>query len=253
METKYNEIVTRTSVLEEMKGKYTAERVLRTWDEDFVDEDTTEVVSIERNELILNKGVLLDNDNLTKLNFYLQSGDVKDVAITNQKREGLIHNRGAEVWQVSIEQDKKTNIYLYAKGLKSAIDIVTDFVELNYEGGYSIVGMKMVDSASLMLIPTKKDDIKTSDDLKFYTVDVEVQRTEDEEDTYKQTFILKCKDADASKSIILDFITKQNLKNDNEPPFGLTLLSAKTVSCNEVVDFEFSMEHFKNEKNKENV
>ncbi len=238
MITKYNEEINKTSSLVEMKGKYTAERILRTWNEDFVDEETNEVISIERNEIILERGVLLDNDTLSELNFFLQSGDVKEVTITNQKRQGQIHNRGPEVWQVSIMQDKKTNIYLYAEGLKSAIDIVTDFVELNYKGGYSIVGMKMVDGASLMLIPTKKDDeIEINDDLKFYTVDVEVQRTEDEEDTYEQTFILKCKDADASKSIILDFITNRNLKNDTEPPFGLTFIISKTKST-----------HFQNEK-----
>jgi DNA-directed RNA polymerase subunit beta len=33
-------------------GRKLAARVLRTWVEDFVDEDTGEVVSIERNEVI---------------------------------------------------------------------------------------------------------------------------------------------------------------------------------------------------------
>ena len=38
--------------------------MLRTWSEDFVDEDTGEVVSIERNEIILERDVLLDEDSI---------------------------------------------------------------------------------------------------------------------------------------------------------------------------------------------
>jgi DNA-directed RNA polymerase subunit beta len=43
-------------------GKKLAARVLRTWVEDFVDEDTGEVVSIERNEIVLERDVVLDED-----------------------------------------------------------------------------------------------------------------------------------------------------------------------------------------------
>src|SRR6187431_910323 len=40
-------------------GKRLAARVLRTWVEDFVDEDTGEVVSIERNEIVLERDTVL--------------------------------------------------------------------------------------------------------------------------------------------------------------------------------------------------
>ena len=45
-------------------GRKLAARVLRTWTEDFVDEDTGEVVTIERNEIILERDVVLDEDNV---------------------------------------------------------------------------------------------------------------------------------------------------------------------------------------------
>ena len=45
-------------------GKKLAARVLRTWVEDFVDEDTGEVVSIERNEIVLERDVVLDEDGI---------------------------------------------------------------------------------------------------------------------------------------------------------------------------------------------
>src|SRR5690606_5048295 len=50
--------------LQKSIGRKLAARVLRSWIEDFVDEDTGEVVSIERNEVILERNVVLDEDNI---------------------------------------------------------------------------------------------------------------------------------------------------------------------------------------------
>ena len=44
-------------------GRRLAARVLKTWMEDFVDEDTGEVVSIERNEVLLERDTIIDDDN----------------------------------------------------------------------------------------------------------------------------------------------------------------------------------------------
>ena len=46
-------------------GRKLAARVLKTWREDFVDEDTGEVVSIERNEVILERDTVLTDDNIS--------------------------------------------------------------------------------------------------------------------------------------------------------------------------------------------
>ena len=45
-------------------GRRLAARVLKTWIEDFVDEDTGEVVSIERNEVILDRETVLDDNHI---------------------------------------------------------------------------------------------------------------------------------------------------------------------------------------------
>jgi DNA-directed RNA polymerase subunit beta len=52
-------------------GRRLAARVLKTWMEDFVDEDTGEVVSIERNEVLLERDTVIDDDNF---NLILDSG-----------------------------------------------------------------------------------------------------------------------------------------------------------------------------------
>jgi DNA-directed RNA polymerase subunit beta len=48
--------------LQKYLGRRLAARVLRSWVEDFVDEDTGEVVSIERNEVILERDSILDEE-----------------------------------------------------------------------------------------------------------------------------------------------------------------------------------------------
>jgi len=45
-------------------GRRLAARVLKTWVEDFVDEDTGEVVSIERNEVVLDRETVLENQHI---------------------------------------------------------------------------------------------------------------------------------------------------------------------------------------------
>src|SRR6056300_1356636 len=48
-------------------GRKLAARVLKTWIEDFVDEDTGEVVSIERNEVILDRDTVLDKEHTEEI------------------------------------------------------------------------------------------------------------------------------------------------------------------------------------------
>ncbi|HQP04080.1 MAG TPA: DNA-directed RNA polymerase subunit beta [Bacteroidales bacterium] len=58
------EIKVSKTALKKVVGRRLAARVLRTWTEDFVDEDTGEVVSIERNEVIVDREVVLTNEHV---------------------------------------------------------------------------------------------------------------------------------------------------------------------------------------------
>ena len=53
--------------LKKILGRKLAARVLNTWYEDFVDEDTGEVISIERNEVILDRDTIIDKENIEKI------------------------------------------------------------------------------------------------------------------------------------------------------------------------------------------
>jgi len=58
--------VTKTG-LKNYLGRRIAARVLKTWHEDFVDEDTGEVVSIERNEIIVERDTVLEKEHIDQI------------------------------------------------------------------------------------------------------------------------------------------------------------------------------------------
>ena len=61
------EVKVSKSGLKKCIGRKLAARVLNSWFEDFVDEDTGEVVSIERNEIILDREVIIDKENIEEI------------------------------------------------------------------------------------------------------------------------------------------------------------------------------------------
>ena len=71
--------VTKTN-LKKVLGRRLAARVLRSWIEDFVDEDTGEVVSIERNEVVIERDTLLEEEHLSEI---LESG-VKTIILSKE-------------------------------------------------------------------------------------------------------------------------------------------------------------------------
>ncbi|MBI2279354.1 MAG: DNA-directed RNA polymerase subunit beta [Bacteroidetes bacterium] len=59
-----DEVKVSKAGLKKTIGRKLAARVLKTWIEDFVDEDTGEVVSIERNEVIIDRETIIDKDHI---------------------------------------------------------------------------------------------------------------------------------------------------------------------------------------------
>ncbi len=72
-----NDIIKIFGLAEELKvnktnlkkavGRKLAARVLKSWNEDFVDEDTGEVVSIERKEVIIDRDTVIEEDNIQEI------------------------------------------------------------------------------------------------------------------------------------------------------------------------------------------
>ncbi|MDB5250747.1 MAG: rpoB [Segetibacter sp.] len=86
-----DEVKAEKKSLDNFLGKKLAARVLRTWVEDFVDEDTGEVVSIERNEVVMERDTVLDESAIETIS----EMDVKSVFIQKEEVSGdysIIYN-----------------------------------------------------------------------------------------------------------------------------------------------------------------
>ena len=86
------EIKATKTGLKRYMGRKLAARVLKTWHEDFVDEDTGEVVSIERNEIILDRDTVLEKEHVEEI---LDSG-TKTILLHKEDNQladyAIIHN-----------------------------------------------------------------------------------------------------------------------------------------------------------------
>jgi len=83
------EIKVTKAAIKKAVGSRLAARVLKTWIEDFVDEDTGEVVSIERTEVIIDRETVLENSHV-------------DVIVESGSKSILIHKEGANIQDYSI-------------------------------------------------------------------------------------------------------------------------------------------------------
>jgi DNA-directed RNA polymerase subunit beta len=80
--------VTKTGI-KALVGRKLAARVLKTWVEDFVDEDTGEVVSIERNEVIIDRETVVDEGHL-------------DLILESNVKSVILHKEGINTGDFSI-------------------------------------------------------------------------------------------------------------------------------------------------------
>ncbi|NHF61605.1 DNA-directed RNA polymerase subunit beta [Flavobacteriaceae bacterium TP-CH-4] len=86
------EVKVSNAGLKKVLGRKLAARVLNTWHEDFVDEDTGEVVSIERNEIVLDRDTILEKEHIAEI----MEADVKTILLHKENNAqsdyAIIHN-----------------------------------------------------------------------------------------------------------------------------------------------------------------
>ena len=86
------EVKVSKSGLKRILGRKLAARVLKTWFEDFVDEDTGEVVSIERNEIVFDRDTILEKEHIDEI---IDSGS-KTILLHKEDNQmadyAIIHN-----------------------------------------------------------------------------------------------------------------------------------------------------------------
>jgi DNA-directed RNA polymerase subunit beta len=96
--------------LKKIVGQRLAARVLKSWVEDFVDEDTGEVVSIERNEVILDRETVVENEHIDTI---IESG-AKSILVHKENQTfsdyAIIYNT---LQKDPCNSEKEAVVYIY--------------------------------------------------------------------------------------------------------------------------------------------
>jgi len=111
------EIKVNKTSLKKAIGQKLAARVLKTWVEDFVDEDTGEVVSIERNEVIIDRETILENSHIDEI---LDAGTptiLLHKTDANQNDYAIIYNT---LQKDPSNSEKEAVLYIYRQ-LRNAV------------------------------------------------------------------------------------------------------------------------------------
>ena len=147
VESRKTEIRYTTSDPQKMLGKFVARRAYRTWIEEMKDDKTGDIVQIERNELLLERGTYIDKDQLASINFMLQEGSLAEVEVSNQNRQGILLTGSflSPFKAVAKIDDKKKTFLLYASSVANALVILIDFIELNFRGRFEITKVEEMD------------------------------------------------------------------------------------------------------------
>lgn len=153
VESRKSEIRYITDDPNKMLGKWVARRAIKTWNENFIDEDTGKEVSIERSEVLLDRGTYINQDILCSIKFMMEEGSLKEVEVSNQNRQGILHESNflyPYKGTVKIDGKNKT-VLLYANSVANALIILTDYIELHFRGGFEITAIKEMDYAVVIV------------------------------------------------------------------------------------------------------
>ena len=152
--------VIETNKAWEMLHKYLAESAVKTWTENFVDQDMGEKVPVERHEVIFDRGTYIDESLLPKIMFSIQSEELKTVKVCENKPLVKRHNMQVRRYIVKLSDGlRKSNIYTTrARTPEDAAQMVCDYYTIyglpTLSGNFSVI-----DSAATGLQLLYKEDL----------------------------------------------------------------------------------------------
>lgn len=165
-----DEVKVSKSGLKKCVGRRLAARVLRSWIEDFVDEDTGEVVSIERNEVVLERDTILEEEHIQEIldagvkTIILNSSedDKNEFAIIHNTLQKDISNSGKEAVEHIYRQLRNTDPpdEETARGIIERLFFSDKRYDLGLVGRYRINKKLKQDTAEDTKVLTNEDIIK---------------------------------------------------------------------------------------------
>jgi peptidoglycan hydrolase-like protein with peptidoglycan-binding domain len=258
METKKQEKIVKIKSVEELEALnreefcYAAANILRAWDEDFTNEDNGEVVTIERTSILYSKGERLDPDSFSAILFHFQSGDLKEVALSNQQRRGfVIEDRSWGVWEVKASAYKtKLNILLYANNAVTAYEIVKDYIELNYNGDFTVNSIKTADQSTIINKDYSYNHLGSERERDWFSISMIIEVRDDERisRTGPYDYVVSADTADEGRSVVESYIAEKRSERGETAPFSTIMQEAKVINCNAIIPDEFCLAYKKDDE-----
>ena len=260
----------------QMHGKYVAEDLYRKWTE--VEEKTDPKDShkfnaeVEKKEIILKRGTLLDSDSITKVQFHIQANDITGVYCSAIQRRATLSTPPTwqKPWKVQVENSVKPTkhtVILYAKTIADALAITAEYMERTYDGVFSFKSVGNFDNATFVAPkPRELKEGEKAPDLTFYQISVSA-KWRDDDDVQNGTIVLQAENVDEATAMIETIIKERrekfvkDLKKNSEDKerikketdklkagFVLTLNEAKKVNCTDIVPKELSNEFYPDDR-----
>ncbi len=210
----------------------------------------------------------------------MEADGIKEVEVSNQKRMVFENENKCLYPYIAQAQisDKKYKFLLYAIGLENVIAILKDYIELNYQSGFTLTMAKEFDSCIILTDNLKErkvdsvseaylkdkisseeylDAIDTEDteeetkpnEKKFYQIETKV--TFDDEEERTQTFVVHTFNVDRAMMLISHWLKNKEEEYEKQAKekgheyekkdIHTSIESAKPIPVGRFIPKEFSM------------
>ena len=245
-----HDVVTfRTSDPKQMLGKYMPKHAVKTWTEDFIDEDTGETVSVERNQIVVGRGYI-SQEKLAEIQFAIQAGDIQDVEVSEEDVLDMTLYTPSYLTnfmvEISILSDAgsitKNHFAVRAQTIPQAIQIAAEFGQM-YRGFEGFIRATRVVTIDASIVPDDHACIpeanrKPADERKDY-FKVQVRREWVEDMKLKKSdiyYIVAANDVGQAKeriALLLDI-----MKAEQEKKEGFKVEDDRRTTIRKAIPFE---------------
>ena len=194
--------------------KYLTHPIQRYFKEDFLDESTGEVVTINRHELLLTRGTLITKEKLAELQFIMPAYDIQEITVADKYVNAKDHmSMGIYPWEVQICTGKGTyKLLLRAQSISRAILVAAEYTAMNFATA-GFIQITKANSAGYVIIENTDPVIPQDDEEQrsntYYRVTVIISRYIPEKEKYEHDMheiIVKAKDVGQSKDRVAMWI-----------------------------------------------
>lgn len=255
-------------------GRYLAKSVNRVWNETFVDEKTQEAVSIERIDIIADRGCMVSNDVLKELNYYkIKEVEISDISF--RAEESTLFNRISHI-KVTVRNNWGDTAVLIVRGdsLRGAQNLAADYAEgavndiFKTENASSVYITKSEIIEGIQFIGRTKKDIEEEEAALEKDADApvkepfKVKASFIDTDLYepectrsktgvheKDTFVVWAYDVVTAKNIVFDYL-KHKFKTELKGRETLRVVGATQFYAHTYVPAEYCNEYIEQEKMK---